>query len=357
MSDTELSIQQSSTHLPTATASKKKSIGASAKKVLLGAATVTMALTGTGAIYQAIESLTDKRTYLAPGELLDVDGQKLHLLSMGQGGPTVVLEAGMGSLSIQWAWIQPEIAQFTRVVSYDRAGLGWSESDKQPHDARHVAQQLHALLSKADIAGPYVLVGHSLGGLFVRMYASLYPDEVLGMVLLDPSHPDQWQRLPPADVRGFMSMKRMMTIAPLLARLGVARMTGMLQPPLDGLPARQQAEAKAFFASTGHVEGMRADILSMEESMAQVRTVGGLGERPLSVISVGSPAGPMLRTIQAMHTELASLSSRSTHRIVEGADHFSLVTNRAYAQSAIDAVYDMVEVLRAETHAERENDL
>lgn len=119
--------------------------------------------------------------------LVDAGGRRLHLNVMGEDkdGPTVILEAG--GMSSQWAWIQPEIAEFARVVSYDRAGLGWSE---QPHDARHISQQLHTALEEAGIGGPYVLVGHSMGGVYARQFAGDYPDEVAGMVLLDSSYPD-----------------------------------------------------------------------------------------------------------------------------------------------------------------------
>jgi pimeloyl-ACP methyl ester carboxylesterase len=117
----------------------------------------------------------DRATYRPnAAEFIEVDGHQLHLLSMGQGTPTVVLEAGSGMIAKAWAcWIQPELAKSTRVVSYDRAGLGWSEATGSPPTAQHIAQQLHTLLSNSGIPGPYVLVGHSFGGIYIRMYAHL----------------------------------------------------------------------------------------------------------------------------------------------------------------------------------------
>jgi pimeloyl-ACP methyl ester carboxylesterase len=99
-------------------------------------------------------------------------------------------------MSSNRAWIQPELAKQTQVVSYDRAGLGWSESSGASHNAHTIARQLHTALRSAGVEAPYVVVGHSLGGIFVRAFADLYPDEVSGLVLLDASHPDQWQRFP-----------------------------------------------------------------------------------------------------------------------------------------------------------------
>ena len=149
-----------------------------------------------GLSYQAIATQIDKRNYPAPGEMVEVDGQLLHVQSMGEAreGPTVVLEGGFGGGVIQWPWVQPEVAEFAPVVSYDRAGLGWSEGGEYTN-ARSAAEQLHTALGEAGIEGPYVLAGHSFGGVLNRMYAQMYPEEVVGMVLLDSSHPEQTGRL------------------------------------------------------------------------------------------------------------------------------------------------------------------
>jgi pimeloyl-ACP methyl ester carboxylesterase len=115
---------------------------------------------------------------------------------MGSGSPTVILEAAADMMSADWGWVQPDIATRTRVCAYDRAGMGWSEAGPLPRDARHVAHELHTLLTKANIPRPYVLVGHSAGGLYVRLYAALYPTDVAGLVLVDPGHPDMNTRIP-----------------------------------------------------------------------------------------------------------------------------------------------------------------
>jgi pimeloyl-ACP methyl ester carboxylesterase len=132
--------------------------------------------------------------------MVDMGGHRLHIDCVGQGSPTVILESGLGNMSADWANVQPEVAKTTRVCTYDRAGTGWSEPGPEPRDPQQIARELHTLLGNARIDGPYVLVGQSFGGLYVRMYAARFPQEVEGMVLVDASHPDMWTRLPPEPV-------------------------------------------------------------------------------------------------------------------------------------------------------------
>jgi pimeloyl-ACP methyl ester carboxylesterase len=118
---------------------------------------------------------------------VDVGGHSLNLLIGGQGSPAVVFEGGFGAGIASWSTVQKEVAAFARTVSYDRAGLGQSESGPKPRSAKQIATELHTALEKAGVKPPYVLVGHSFGGIYVRVFAEMYPKEVAGMVLLDPS--------------------------------------------------------------------------------------------------------------------------------------------------------------------------
>src|SRR5215211_9106482 len=168
-------------------------------KALLGLVVVLLALAVAGAIYQTIATGLAERAYPAPGEMVGVKGHSLHINCVGQGSPTVVLDSGMAMFSAQWVRVQREVSGTTRVCAYDRAGMGWSEMGPDPRDARQITGELHTLLGKAGIEGPYVLVGHSLGGMYMLTYAARYPDEVAGVALVDSStEPEQFSQPPEA---------------------------------------------------------------------------------------------------------------------------------------------------------------
>ena len=138
-----------------------------------------------GLLSQALASAVDASHYLAPGKLVDIGGYRLHINCTGTGSPTVILDAGLGGTSLDWSKVQPAVAHFTRVCSYDRAGYGWSDTGPGPRTSQQIVKELHLLLVHAQVSGPYILVGHSLGGLNMRQYAYRYPGEVAEMVLLN----------------------------------------------------------------------------------------------------------------------------------------------------------------------------
>src|SRR5688500_10118369 len=148
---------------------------------LLGLVVVLFALAVAGAIYLAIATEHTARAYPPPGEIVDVGGYSLHINCVGQGSPTVVLDAGSGEKSAQWVRVQRKVSHTTRVCAYDRAGMGWSEMGPDPRDAKQITGELHSLLNKAGVEGPYVLVGHSFGGMYMQTYAVRYPAEVAGV--------------------------------------------------------------------------------------------------------------------------------------------------------------------------------
>src|SRR5918997_4096310 len=168
-------------------------------KALLVLVIVLLVLAIVGAIYQAIATERAERAYPPPGEMVDVGVYSLHINCVGRGGPTVVLDAGSRGMSAQWVRVQREVSGTTRVCAYDRAGMGWSEAGPDPRDAEQISGELHTLLGKAGIEGPYVLVGHSLGGMYMQTYAARYPDEVAGLGLVDSStDPEQFSQPPEA---------------------------------------------------------------------------------------------------------------------------------------------------------------
>ncbi|TWJ16868.1 alpha/beta fold hydrolase [Geobacter argillaceus] len=295
-------------------------------------------VTGVGCLYQAVAAARDRRVYPPPGHLLDIDGCRMHLLTAGSGNPTVVLETGLGGMSSAWGWIQPETAKFSRVVSYDRTGLGWSEADTAPRTAQLAVRRLRDILRRSRLLPPYVLVGHSMGGLFMRVFADRHPEEVAGMVLVDAAHPDQHLRSPAIDVH-MRSGFRILRAVPLLARLGYVRLTGLFNAWAKGLPPRQAAEAEAFLSSYRHLRTTRDESLAWEALCTEVRATGGLGGTPLAVVTAGKDVLPGQPELQA---ELAALSGDSIHLTVRGADHVSLVTRREHAQSVVEAIRHVV---------------
>jgi pimeloyl-ACP methyl ester carboxylesterase len=296
-------------------------------------------LTGLGSLYHALASLRDRHEFPPPGRLVEVDGCRLHLQIVGCGLPSVVLESGLGGMSTAWGWIQPEAAKFSSVVSYDRAGLGWSGPDAAPKSAGLAARRLRTLLQNAGILPPYVLVGHSMGGLLVRVFAGLFPDEVAGVVLLDAVHPDQHLRSSAIALHmrtGFAFLR----VVPWLARLGYVRLSGLFNSWGEGLPARQAAESAAFLASYRHLRTTLDESRAWDALCAEVRRAGGMGDTPLAVVTAGKDVLPGQPELQG---ELAALSSDSFHLVVPGADHVTLVTRREYALKAVQAIRRVVE--------------
>ena len=320
------------------------------RRSLLGLSAATVALTATGLAYQSLGVALDQQRYSAPGEQISIGDHRLHIHEMGQhhDGPTVVLVSGLGVPSSGWAWIQSNVADFARVVSYDRAGLGWSEESTQPFDAVHTAQQLHDLLEAADIPGPYILVGHSIGGLYVRQFTDLYPDDVAGLVLVDASHPEQLDRLPKAASDMQLKAFKLYQASPWLARFGILRATNlhgrMMQS--QNLPPEAQGSLEAFYNNPDHLKTMAQETRQWDIISDQVNQTKDLGNRPLTVLSanpeVESDQAPMLRAWLDLQGELADLSSEGQQQLVDGADHNSLLMNSDHARVVADAIHEVV---------------
>ena len=168
------------------------------KKVILAVGMLALLCVAAGAAYNAIHNRYLERKFPVPGKMYEVNGAPMHLFCIGRGTPTVVLENGLGGVWLDWQKVQPELAKTTRVCSYDRGGLGWSDPQPGLRDAKNIAAQLYSLLQKAGEAGPFVLVGASSGGFAVREFAAMYPTEVAGIVFSDSSVPDQIEKLPGA---------------------------------------------------------------------------------------------------------------------------------------------------------------
>jgi pimeloyl-ACP methyl ester carboxylesterase len=324
-------------------------------RILLGLAIALVALGGVGATYQAVATALDRQAYPPTGQLVDVGGHRLHLHCVGQGSPTVVLESGLASPLPVWGWVQPDVAAVTRVCAYDRAGVGWSDAGPEPRDAQQMARELHTLLTVAGVPGPYVLVGHSYGGLYARVYAAMYPAEVAGVALIDSSHPDQWTSSPTAQAH-YQRIEQVNAVGRLLARLGLLRALSFF--PLNGdLPARQAAEYKAFVDTTAFADINAAEFAATAATSAQAQTAGGLGNRPLVVLTAtdhgyggGDTVSDEVRLQeeqwQGWQRELAGLSSDGSQRVVDGASHAALQIDRRHAGVTGAAIRQVVEAVR-----------
>jgi pimeloyl-ACP methyl ester carboxylesterase len=320
------------------------------KRIVGALLVLVLGLAGSGLAYQAIATQSDWRSMPPTGQLVAVNGTSLHIQCTGQGGPTVILETGLGAWSSHWALIQPAVAEHTRVCSYDRAGLGWSDAGPSPRDARQIATELHALLQTAAVPGPYVLAGHSNGGLYARMFASLYPDEVVGLVLADATPVDLFERLP-ATRGDFASVEQQSRTFGWLAPFGVVRLLipSAVGPELARLPARARDDIIARNSTGPQWTGLAAELDALSASMVQVAQTGDLGARPLVVLSSTRGAAASVADAQTklqLDAEIAALSSNSRHVVVEGATHTGLASNPNHAAYLADAIRQVLGSVR-----------
>ena len=197
------------------------------RRVLVVTGVVILLLVLIGATYQGVATALERRRYPHPGRLIDVGGHQLHLYCVGRGSPTVILEAPATAMSAAWAWVQPEVAETTRICSYDRAGLGWSEAGDAPFAPQAVPPELNALLMKAAEPPPYVVVGAEFGAALATLYAARYPDDVASLVVVNPPGAFTGASTPSAEF---------VTFSPWLARTGLLRATRALSESARELP-------------------------------------------------------------------------------------------------------------------------
>jgi pimeloyl-ACP methyl ester carboxylesterase len=311
------------------------------KRGLLVLAALIIVLSLLGFAYETAAEASDRRVYLPSGQVLEVDGYLMHITCTGRGSPTVILEAGGGYFSMVWARIQPKIAQSTRVCAYDRAGYGWSSPRPEPRNAQRIAAELHSLLARAGVEPPYVMVGHSVGGLYIRVYNAQYPGEVVGMVLVDATHHDNWTR----QGESIGAMQTLAAIGSVLSRVGLVRL--VFGGQTLGLPAPQDAAVIAELSSAQHWDTQRADVAAMTDSIAQAQATGRLGNMPLAVVVAGEYPEGKARAIKfTLQRELAALSTNAVYEEIAGANHILLVTDEQYAGVTSEAITRVLEAAR-----------
>jgi pimeloyl-ACP methyl ester carboxylesterase len=283
-----------------------------------------------GTTYQWLATRRELASAPPPGDLVDVGGHRLHLWCTGAGTPAVVLDAGLGSSSAAWGFVQPEVARLTRVCSYDRAGMGYSDPGPRPRTARRIARELADLVSRAGVDGPLVLVGASSGGLNVRVFAADYPDRVAGLVLVDASHEDQPHEIP-----------RVARVAPVLSTLGVLRLLGMsLGPSVEShAPSVQRFARATRFRAAGY-KAAADEIIHIRESASEVRRSRRKLSIPVVVVTGGRGADAAWQDLQR---DQVTLSERGCQIIAQESGH---AVPFEQPQIVIEAIGRVVEAAR-----------
>lgn len=309
---------------------------------------ILVALVLLGVVYQAAAVELDKQNYAPLGELYTVNGHQIHMNCAGEGSPTVVLQAGGVAESLWWYRVLDLVADHTRVCAYDRPGMGWSEPVSGSRDALTIVTELHALLEAAGESAPYVMVGHSYGAVWTRIYAAQYPDEVVGLVLVDsavllPDHFDsqsafeQWES----------QWDSLHTITSALTRVGVVRLTGSGLFQNAGYPSSIVTQMVGLQARTQVIDADFAEVVTAYWALVDASaTAENFGDLPVAVLWASVTVASFDANIAgfaAAREEMTTYSTNLVTRIVEGADHTSILGNEQYAQQVTDAILAVIE--------------
>jgi pimeloyl-ACP methyl ester carboxylesterase len=295
-----------------------------------------------GAAYQVIGAGRDARRFPQRGRSVQAGNVRLNIDCSGNGSPSIILDSGMGVPAVMsWRKIQSEVAEFSRVCSYDRAGYGWSEVGPKPRTSLQIAHELRALLDAATEKGPYLMVGHSFGGNNVRVFTGMYPSDVVGMVLVDAEHGDEQRRLEellPVSIkeqvkrRDHWNARLDRLLTPLTFHLGIDRFqTAFGSRGLDE-PSKQFQHEYFYLEARTDAAAMAEDEVD-SVSWEQVKTAGNLGDRPLIVLTAGKEydPDPLLTNEQTerenrlwiddLQAGLAHLSTHGKQIVLEDSGH------------------------------------
>ena len=305
-------------------------------------------------VYHRIASRRERRLHPPTGELVAIEGTRLHVVSRGRGTPTVVLDSALAGSSLSWSEIQPRLAELTRVVSYDRAGFGWSDASPAPRTVENMVEELDQLLANADVEAPYVLVGHSYGGWIVQLYASRYRKNVAGVVLVDTPHPREWMnpdRLQASRVaRGARLARRaawwarfgLMRLMFLLEHVGVGVLSehGRIAELLGKTPAAIRSQLRTFWVQPSSLEALASQIENAPASAAMVsEETSDFGDMPLVVLTAANPDAKRLDD----QLQTTALSRAGRHVVARRSGHWIPLEE---PDLIVDAVRDVVSSLR-----------
>jgi pimeloyl-ACP methyl ester carboxylesterase len=280
-----------------------------------------------------------------PGRLFDIGGRRMHLIHRGEGRPAIVLEAGWWGTGLgAWRPVLDQLAEISTVCAYDRPGYGWSDPQPQPLTLDGVARDLRRLLEAAVVTPPYVLVGHSLGGLYVRRFTELFPQDVAGLVLMDATHPGQKEDFMAVAGAGFRAAQRMQDalgpwLVPVLMRVMAKRLIATHFPELT--PPERRALISLHLTRTFR----RTAFAELESTFAEATSLSPRlpVQVPLLVLAAGRPlriGGPGLRAARDRHLqEQVALSDRGRFAVVEESGH--LLAHEA-PQRVVDFIREVV---------------
>lgn len=283
--------------------------------IVLSIVALAAAFIATGFLYQVVGSHRDRLRFASPGRWVEIGrGHRLYMLEKGSGGPTVLFEAGIAATNLNWFHIQETVARFTHTVSYDRGGLGWSSPSRSARTPGNCASELHDLLEQAGIKPPYILVGHSFGGLVMRRYALSYPEEVAGVVLVDPMRCEEWPPMNPGRQREVDRGKRLSGYAVPIARFGLARLavtsllcrSGRISGKLAGaagsggrhvlgrvteevgkMPREVWPIVAAHWSRPGYYVGMRNHVRAVPDSVREMQHAAPIRDIPVLLLTPG----------------------------------------------------------------------
>jgi len=299
-----------------------------AERVVLSGVVILVAAVAGSSAFNAIAVHYFWAHNAPPGAFYSVNGHRMHILCTGSGSPTIVLESGLGNDALTWGGVQPVLSSTTRVCSYDRAGFGWSDPLPPPRDADHIAAELHELLLQAKVTGPIVLMGHSIAGIYMRDYATRYPENIVGIVFEDGSTPLQDEnpvmkaasgKVPPRWAFERLAKSAMST--------GIPRLLGMCSQSIKGFDARA-AKLQAEDICHTNVSPMFDAMDSMNRSGQETVHTGPYGALPILIISedpakmAASSSTEMANVWTQMQEDLKKLSTRSRRIIAKGSSHY-----------------------------------
>lgn len=255
---------------------------------LMGA--MMLALVGTGVTYQHFSTKLDAENYQPIGKLVDIGGYKLHMLDQGCGGPTVVIDSGVRCNCLDWWLVQPDIAKFTRVITYDRAGYGWSDESPLDRTSKNIVKELRAMLKQAGVPGPYILVGHSFGGNNMQLFAMMYPHDVAGLILVDSVHPDLLSYVNLPSIEYFHLSLCAVYLGVFRVLVNVPFVRDIVAKQLEKFPIDIQKIYYSRTITAKFVHAVSSEAVCASESLNQVSMYGNsLGSLPLTVVTASNP--------------------------------------------------------------------